>query len=97
MKTLFHTVFQIYRTGTEHYTCMNHDRLSMYGTPVPVHKYNVKVDNQNNNTKFDSIDSLFHVRFANTILSQLPRTCFAVLVFFNEGFPYCIKLSYSTF
>ena len=46
-----------------------------------MNKSNVKVDNQNNNTKFDSIDSLFHVRFANTILSQLPRTCFAVLVF----------------
>ena len=26
------------------------------------------------------VDSLFPTRFANTILSQLPRTCFAVLV-----------------
>ena len=38
-------------TGTEHYTCMIHDRLSMYST---LHNYNVKVDNQNNKTKFDS-------------------------------------------
>ena len=28
-------------------------------------------------------DSLFPIRFANTILSQLPRTCFAVLVFYD--------------
>ena len=34
-----------------HYTCIIHDRLSMYST---LHNYNVKVDNQNNKTKFDS-------------------------------------------
>ena len=73
-----------------------------------MNNYNVKVDNQNNKTKFDTknflkvkqlsttvqkynvqvnnqihkikVDSLFPTRFANTILSQLPRTCFAVLV-----------------
>ena len=36
-------------TGTEHYTCMSHDSTQ-------VNKYNVKVDNQNNKTKLDSIN-----------------------------------------
>ena len=39
--------------------------------------YNVQVDNQIHKIKFDS---QFLLNFANTILSQLPRTCFAVLV-----------------
>ena len=33
------------------------------------------------------IDILFPVRFANTILSQLPRTCWAVLVQYGKGSP----------
>ena len=37
---------------------------------------NVQVDNQ---IKI-KVDSLFPLKFANTMLSQLPRTCFAVLV-----------------
>ena len=40
-------------------------------------KYNVQVNYQIHKIK---VDSLFPKRFANTILSQLPRTCFAVLV-----------------
>ena len=42
-----------------------------------MNKYNVKVDNQIHKIK---VDSLLPIRFANTILSQSPRTCFAVLV-----------------
>ena len=102
MKTLFIQYFRYIHfenggwTGTEHYTCIIHDRLSMYSTQVK--KYNEKVDNQKNKTKFDSIvqqlrstmyrlttrfikikiDILFPIRFANTILYQLPRTYFAV-------------------
>ena len=41
-----------------------------------VHKYNVQIDNQNHMTKVDSIFPMF----AKTILSQLPRTCFSVIV-----------------
>ena len=41
-------------------------------------RYNVHFDNQIHKIK---VDSLFPIKFANTILSQLPRTCFAVLVF----------------
>ena len=40
-------------------------------------QYNLQVDNQIHKMK---VDSLFPIKFANTILSQLPRTCFAVLV-----------------
>ena len=43
-----------------------------------MNKNNVKVDNQIHKIK---VDSLFPIRLANTILSQLPRTCFAVLVY----------------
>ena len=43
-------------------------------------KYNVHVDNQIHKIK---VDSLFPTKFANTILLQLPRTCFAVLVIFH--------------
>ena len=45
-------------------------------------KYNVQVDNQIHKIK---VDSLFPIRFANTILSQLPRTCFAVLVYLDHS------------
>ena len=31
------------------------------------------------------VDTLFSIKFANTILSQLPRTCFAVLVVIVAG------------
>ena len=48
-----------------------------------VQKYNLQVDNQNHKIE---VGSIFPIKFANTILLQLPRTCFAVLVF-NESFP----------
>ena len=46
-------------------------------------KYNVQVDNQIHKIK---VDSLFPIRFANTILSQLPRTCFTVLVILEYNY-----------
>ena len=38
--------------GQEQNTFIIHDRNSMYSTPVQ--QYNVKVDNQNHKTKFDT-------------------------------------------
>ena len=48
-------------------------------------KYSVQVENQIHKIK---VDSLFLIRFADTILSQLPRTCFAVLVFYENMIAY---------
>ena len=44
---------------------------------MTVQKYNVQIHNHIHKIK---VDSLFPIKFANTILLQLPRTCFAVLV-----------------
>ena len=66
------------QTGTEHYTCMIDDRLSMYTTTL--HKYTSE-QVQCKGWQSDSQNKGWQpMRFANTILSQLPRTCFAVLV-----------------
>ena len=61
-----------------------HDRPSMISTQMnstvdqyTVDKYIVKVDNQNHKRK---VDRKVSPRLAITNLSQLPRTCFAVLV-----------------
>ena len=43
-------------TGTEHYTCIIHDRPSMYSKLVhsTMNKYNIKVGHQKLKTKVDS-------------------------------------------
>ena len=46
---------------------------------MTVQNYNVQIHNHIHKIK---VDSLFPIKFANTILSQLPRTCFAVLVIY---------------